>query len=120
MARHDLHRTSEANTLDVLERPVNQADTVVSRISASQEWLPTPCEEWDVKALLGHVVGHSMPNFIMAAAGETPDWRPRAPTVAAQADWPDAYRAAAGSTAEKRSPRHLITAPCLLRQRNNS
>lgn len=80
-------------TLDVLDRAVNQMGTVVARINERQEWLPTPCADWDVRALLTHVIGHSLPNFIVAASGGTPDWQ--APTTGVQAEWAEAYQTAA-------------------------
>jgi uncharacterized protein (TIGR03086 family) len=89
---------TDASTLDVLERAVNQMDTVVSGITAEQEGLSTPCSEWNVRTLLGHVIGHSMPNFIIAAAGETPDWQ--APARAVRTHWAEAYRTAASELIE--------------------
>lgn len=84
---------TDASTLDVLERAITQMDSVVARITAEQEGLPTPCSEWDVRTLLDHVVGHSMPNFIVAASGGAPDWQ--APPGDMQTDWAEACRAAA-------------------------
>jgi len=85
---------TDAETLDLLERAVNQMDAMVVGVRSDQERLATPCADWDVRALLGHVVSHSMPNLIVAASGGTPDWQ--APTAEVQADWVEAYRAAAG------------------------
>ena len=86
--------STEVDTLDLLDRAVNQLDAVVARISGDQEMLPTPCAEWDVRTLLGHVIGHSIPNSIVAAAGGTPDWQASAADV--QGDWADACARAAG------------------------
>jgi uncharacterized protein (TIGR03086 family) len=85
---------TDIGTLDLLERAVNQMDAIVAGVRPDQERLPTPCTDWDVQALLGHVIGHSMPNFIVAAGGGTPDWQ--APAAVVHADWADAYSTAAG------------------------
>jgi uncharacterized protein (TIGR03086 family) len=84
---------SDAETLDLLERAVNQMHAIVASVRSDQERLPTPCADWDVRALLSHVVGHSMPNLIVAASGGTPDWH--APAADVQTDWVEAYRTAA-------------------------
>ena len=85
--------TADVTTLDLLDRAVNQMNAVIARISVGQEDLPTPCADWDVRALLTHVIGHSMPNLIVAATGGTPDWQ--APAAPVEADWAEAYRTAA-------------------------
>ena len=46
-----------------------------------------------MQTLLGHVIGHSMPDFIVAAAGGIPDWQ--APARAVQTAWVEAYQTAA-------------------------
>jgi uncharacterized protein (TIGR03086 family) len=84
---------TDAETLDLLERAVNQLDAIVARVRSDQEGLPTPCADWDVHALLSHVVGQAMPNFIVAATGGVPDWQ--APSADVQASWIVAYRTAA-------------------------
>jgi len=86
--------STDVDTLDLLERAVNQLGVLVANVRADQEGLPTPCAEWDVRALLSHVVSHSMPNLIVAARGETPDWQ--APPARVPADWAGAYQTAAG------------------------
>ena len=82
--------TTDASTLDLLERAVTQLDAVIARVRPDEEALPTPCGDWDVKALLTHLVGHSVPNLIVAAGGGAPDWQ--AEPRAVSADWSGAYR----------------------------
>jgi uncharacterized protein (TIGR03086 family) len=84
---------NDAETLDLLDRAVNQMEAIVVGVRSDQERLPTPCADWDVQALLSHVVRHSMPNLIVAASGGIPDWQ--APPADVQADWVEAYRGAA-------------------------
>ena len=73
----------------LLERAVAQAGRVIAAIDPAQASLPTPCAEWDVQALVRHVVAHSMGNFAVAARGETPDWQ--APPGELIDDWPRQY-----------------------------
>lgn len=42
-----------------LQRTVDQAKRIVDGVRDDQLGGPTPCEEWDVRALLGHLVGGS-------------------------------------------------------------
>jgi uncharacterized protein (TIGR03086 family) len=43
--------------LDILQRACASTERFVDNIDADQLALPTPCTEWDVRALLNHVVG---------------------------------------------------------------
>lgn len=83
----------DTSALGLLERAVGQMDAIIGRIRPEQGSLPTPCPDWDVRALITHVVGHTMPNFTAAASGETPDWQ--APAAALDADWAEAFHSAA-------------------------
>jgi uncharacterized protein (TIGR03086 family) len=48
---------------------------IVARIASSDLSLPTPCEKWDLRALLAHMtVQHS--GFAAAAAGRSVSWEP--------------------------------------------
>jgi uncharacterized protein (TIGR03086 family) len=61
-------------TLDLLHIALDQAGTVVSAVRAEQLALPTPCAQWDVRALLLHVVKSDLGNFAVAARGDAADW----------------------------------------------
>src|SRR5438094_2834422 len=43
-------------SLALLERALDQAGTIVSRIRSDQAGLPTPCTEFDVRTLVNHLV----------------------------------------------------------------
>jgi uncharacterized protein (TIGR03086 family) len=43
-------------SLGLLERALDQAGTIIARIQADQAGLPTPCPEFDVRALVNHLV----------------------------------------------------------------
>lgn len=42
--------------VDLLERAFEVAEAVVEKVDADQLGEPTPCDEWDVRALLSHLV----------------------------------------------------------------
>ena len=46
-----------ADRIEVHNRALDQTQMLVSGVGANQMALPTPCEEWDVRALLNHMVG---------------------------------------------------------------
>ncbi|HUZ54645.1 MAG TPA: TIGR03086 family metal-binding protein [Streptosporangiaceae bacterium] len=82
--------STDTSTLSLLERAVRQMDSIIGQVRPEQGSLPTPCGEWDVRALITHLVGHMMPNFVAAANGGTPDWQ--APAAAVPDDWAQAFR----------------------------
>jgi uncharacterized protein (TIGR03086 family) len=43
--------------VDVLEQAIRQTRSIVANVSSDQYELPTPCSEWDVRALLNHLLG---------------------------------------------------------------
>jgi uncharacterized protein (TIGR03086 family) len=43
-------------SLELLERALDQAGSIIARIRPDQAALPTPCTEFDVRALVNHVV----------------------------------------------------------------
>src|SRR5437773_11964554 len=67
--------TSENDTVGLIERALDQTATIIAAIGAGQPTLATPCPDWDVRALVRHVIGQDMRNFIVAARGETVDWQ---------------------------------------------
>ena len=86
--------TNNADPREIHQRAVAQTESIVAAVVPAQLGLPTPCAEYDVRALLSHTVGGL--NRI-ALVGEGAD----ALAIPARADgvpddgWLDAYRAAA-------------------------
>src|SRR5262249_56599617 len=67
--------TSDGDTLALLERALDQTAAIIAAIPDSQAGLATPCPDWDVRALVRHLVGQDLRNFLVSARGETADWR---------------------------------------------
>jgi uncharacterized protein (TIGR03086 family) len=78
------------DSLALLERALDQAAAVIAGVAPGQAGLPTPCSDWDVGALLRHMVGQDLRNFTVAARGETADWS--APADDPGDDWASAFR----------------------------
>lgn len=55
-----------------MERAVAQATRIVDGVADDQLSLPTPCEEWNVKALLGHMLGGALMFGAAAREGSVP------------------------------------------------
>ncbi len=79
-----------ADSIDLLERALHQTADLIVDIRPDQASLPTPCTEWDVRALVRHLVRQDLPNFTVAAKGENPDWA--VPAAALDDDWAGAFR----------------------------
>ena len=86
--------TSDGDTLALLERALDQTAAVIAAIPASQSGLPTPCPDWDVRALVRHLIGQDMRNFLVSARGETVDRQ--APADELGDDWAAEFRDRAG------------------------
>ena len=84
--------TQTANdSIDVLSRALGQATRVLSAVRADQLDDATPCRDWTVARLVGHlVVGPS--NFVTMAGGGEVDWSAEPPLPA---DWTAEFRTAA-------------------------
>jgi uncharacterized protein (TIGR03086 family) len=76
------------------QRAMTQTEAIVAAVQPGQLTLPTPCPEYDVRALLSHIVGGLNR---AAVIGEGGDALARPATAADVPDdgWPEAYRAAA-------------------------
>ncbi len=87
------HDTSHRDLLAALDRALDGADLLIAGIDARQWSAPTPCTEWDVRALVAHVAS-GMLNVAALVRGE-----PRADHAADRmADDPvAAYRSAAAT-----------------------
>jgi uncharacterized protein (TIGR03086 family) len=55
------------DTVALFERSASNAATVVGQVRAEQRHAPTPCSEWDVEALLAHMVGGT--GYLLNALG---------------------------------------------------
>ncbi|WP_203236833.1 TIGR03086 family metal-binding protein [Nocardia panacis] len=80
------------DTIELLGRAVDQLGTVIADIRPEQADLPTPCADWDVRALAQHVIGLDLRNFLVSARGERPDWQEPADPLGP--DWSADYAAA--------------------------
>ncbi|MGE5287462.1 MAG: TIGR03086 family metal-binding protein [Micromonosporaceae bacterium] len=86
--------TSDADTLGLIERALDQTAAIIAAIPIGQGGLATPCPDWDVRALVGHLVGQDLRNFLVSARGETADWQEPADQLGD--DWAAAFRDRAG------------------------
>ncbi len=85
--------TSDADVLGLVGWALDQTGAIIAAISPGQAGLATPCPAWDVRALVRHVVGQDLRNFLVSARGETADWR--LPADELGEDWSAEFRAAA-------------------------
>jgi uncharacterized protein (TIGR03086 family) len=80
--------TDAERSLEVLSRALDQAESVLSEVSADQLADPTPCMDWELSALISHLVADPR-NFVAMAKGEEPDWS-ATPTL--PEDWAAEFR----------------------------
>jgi uncharacterized protein (TIGR03086 family) len=88
--------TTQSDPIEQLSRAADQTGEIISRIRPGQETLPTPCSEWDVRALVNHVVLDVQQFTVMASGGA---WEQGDGDVVGD-DWEGAYREAARSLLE--------------------
>jgi uncharacterized protein (TIGR03086 family) len=69
-------KESTMDLLDLDRRALDTTRAVVHGTTPSQLGLPTPCEAWDVRALLNHVLGNNH-LYAAAASGGAVDWSTR-------------------------------------------
>jgi uncharacterized protein (TIGR03086 family) len=81
---------SDADTIALLDRALDQTAGLIAAIDASQAGLATPCAGWDVRALISHLAGQDLRNFLAAARGQSADWR--APADEIGDDWAAGFR----------------------------
>jgi uncharacterized protein (TIGR03086 family) len=79
--------------LALLDRAIEQNFAIISGIRPDQASLPTPCTDWDVRALVNHTV-HTLQLYTAVVTGEE---RPATDADLIGSDWPNAYRAASDS-----------------------
>ena len=82
--------TSDTGTLMLLKHALDQTERLIAAVGAGQAGLATPCSGWDVRALVRHMAGQDLRNFLAATRGETADWQ--APPDELGEDWTAAFR----------------------------
>jgi len=90
-------QTPDSGTIDprpLHRRAVAQTQPTVATVQTGQLGLPTPCPEFDVRALLSHIVGGLNRVAIVGEGGEALA-RPARVDGVPDDGWPAAYRAAA-------------------------
>ena len=86
--------TDTADPREIHRRAMAQTESVVAAVQPAQFGTPTPCAEYDVRALLSHIVGGLTRIAIVGEGGEALARPARADGVADDG-WLTAYRAAA-------------------------
>ena len=76
----------------VLSRALDQTGDVLAAVHEDQLSLPTPCDEWDVRRLLAHVVNDPR-TFLAMGRGNQIDWSSEPPPVTP--GWAAEFRSAA-------------------------
>jgi uncharacterized protein (TIGR03086 family) len=87
--------TENMDPRPLYRRAVAQTATTVAAVSPSQLSLPTPCPEYDVRALLAHIVGGLTRTALVGELDPDALAHPSQATGVPDDGWPDAYRAAA-------------------------
>lgn len=82
--------SSDGDTVALLERALDQTAALIAAVTASQAGLATPCPGWDVAALVRHLTGQDLRNFLASARGETVDRQ--APPEELGPDWAADFR----------------------------
>ncbi len=75
--------------LDLLRRALAQTAGLVAAVTPEQRDAPTPCGDWDVAELVGHLA-YGLDNFAASARGEQPSWG--APRPPLEGDWAATFR----------------------------
>jgi uncharacterized protein (TIGR03086 family) len=87
--------TENQDPRPLYRRAVAQTETIAAAVSPSQLTLPTPCTEYDVRALLSHIVGGLTRTALVGEGAEDALAHPAQASGVTDDGWPDAYRAAA-------------------------
>jgi uncharacterized protein (TIGR03086 family) len=72
--------TRTDDSVRVLIHALDQAGDVLDHVHADHLLNPTPCEDWNVAALVDHLVA-TPARFLAGMRGEAPDWSAAAPHV---------------------------------------
>ncbi|QIX27992.1 TIGR03086 family protein [Nocardioides sp. JQ2195] len=65
--------TTATGSIPLLSRAIDQAGDVLAAVRQEQFSQPTPCADWDVGTLVGHLTA-TPGNFLAAARGVDVDW----------------------------------------------
>jgi uncharacterized protein (TIGR03086 family) len=82
--------TSDTDPVALLERALDQTAGLIAAIEPGQAGLATPCAGWDVQALVSHLAGQALRNFLVSVRGETTDWTAQAEEIGD--DWAETFR----------------------------
>lgn len=82
--------TSGNDTRILLGRALDQTAALIAATGPGQASLPTPCTDWDVRALVQHLAGQDLRNFLLRVRGAAADWQ--APPEDIGDDWAEAFR----------------------------
>jgi len=80
-----------ADDVRVLSHAIDQAGDVLDQVHADHLGRATPCADWDVAALIDHLVATPR-HFLTLMRGEKPDWSAAPPHVAES--WGPVFRVA--------------------------
>lgn len=69
----------DMNIVEMEERALDQTRGLVAGVKPEQLDLPTPCSEWDVRTLLGHMIGGNWNTAATAGDGQVPPGRSEDP-----------------------------------------
>ena len=94
---------ADADTVALLERALDQTAGLIAAIEPGQAGLSTPCAGWDVRALVSHLTGQDLRNFLISARGESADWQVPAEEIGD--DW--AVRARAEHVVQAEPGQHV-------------
>jgi uncharacterized protein (TIGR03086 family) len=81
------------DTVDQLNTALDQTCAIISRIRPDQANLPTPCTDWNVRALVNHTV-YGLQLYTAVVTGGEP---PSSDVDLIGTDWTNAYRSASDS-----------------------
>ncbi len=81
--------SSTNESIATLSRALDQVGDVLAAVRDDQLSDPTPCEDWDVAHLIGHLLADT-PRFLEALRGGQPDWA--AAPEPATGDWAGRFR----------------------------
>ena len=83
--------SSPNDSIASLSRALDQTGDVLAAIHREQLSDPTPCPDWDMAHLIGHVLADA-PRFTESVRGGDPDWSAPPVPVSATTDWAAQFR----------------------------